>query len=93
MTYTKSFVIFFNKHNQSQSVNRFCSVAVITPDSDHLSGAFRQPRFDSGQDLILFALVGKGCKQEIGYQKFGKLLFLFFPILTADQSHTTFCVV
>jgi hypothetical protein len=35
----------------------FCSVAVITPDSDPASEQnipFRQPRFDSGQDLPFF---------------------------------------
>jgi hypothetical protein len=37
---------------------RFCSVAVITPDSDHLS-VFRQPRFDSGQDLHQPVLAGR----------------------------------
>jgi hypothetical protein len=46
----------------SGSSTRFCSVAVITPDSDHLISVFRQPRFDSGQDLkhSFFAFWVKG---------------------------------
>ena len=39
----------------------FCSVAVITPDSDHIS-VFRQPRFDSGQDLFLSLSQLQFCK-------------------------------